>query len=59
MLDEIYERAGVERKMRPFRFPYGDKGGENKEKLQQYLLQKGFSKLDDTKITFPWWKADD
>ncbi len=58
VLDDIYHRAGIERKFRPFRFPYGDKGGENKEKLQQYLLQKGFDKLDDTRITYPWWKKD-
>ncbi len=56
VLDDIYKRAGVDRKYRPFRFPYGDKGGENKEKLQNYLLQKGFNKLDDRQITYPWWK---
>ena len=58
VLDEIYAKAGVERKYRPFRFPYGDKGGENQEKFQNYLREKNFSKLDDTRITYPWWKED-
>ena len=56
LLDDIYKRAGVERKFRPFRFPYGNKGGENKEKLHQYLIDKGFTKVDDREIKYPWWK---
>ena len=30
VLNRLYDMAGVERTYRPFRFPYGDKGGENK-----------------------------
>jgi len=56
VLDKLYERVGVERKYRPFRFPYGDKGGENKETLQKYFKEKGFDKLDDTNIPFAAWK---
>ncbi|MCR5278009.1 MAG: polysaccharide deacetylase family protein [Lachnospiraceae bacterium] len=56
LLDDIYKQAGVERKYRPFRFPYGSKGGENKEKYRHYFKEKGFSKLDDRNISFPWWK---
>ena len=41
VLDRFYEQAGVERKYRPFRFPYGDKGGANKDAIQQYLSEKG------------------
>ncbi|MCR5250392.1 MAG: polysaccharide deacetylase family protein [Lachnospiraceae bacterium] len=55
-LDRFYEKAGVERKYRPFRFPYGDKGGENKERLQEYLREKSFDKVDDTQLKYPWWK---
>ncbi len=55
VLNEIYEKAGVERKYRPFRFPYGSKGGENREKLAQYLSDNGFTKLNDKEITYPWW----
>ncbi len=56
-LDRLYEDAGVERRFRPFRFPYGDKGGENKEFLQEYLKTKGFNKVTDTNIPYPWWKT--
>lgn len=56
VLDRFYDRAGVERKYRPFRFPYGDKGGSNKEKIQEYLSDKRFDKVDDTQLGYPWWK---
>lgn len=56
VLDKLYADAGVERKYRPFRFPYGDKGGENKDALQKYFRENGFHKVDDTQITYPWWK---
>ena len=55
-LARIYRDAGVERVYRPFRFPYGDKGGANKAALQQYLKEQGFNKLCDTQIPYPWWK---
>ena len=56
VLEKLYEDAGVERKYRPFRFPYGDKGGANKEALQKFLRDKGFSKLKDTQLPYAWWK---
>lgn len=56
ILDKLYKDCGVERKYRPFRFPYGDKGGENREALQKYLKEKGFHKVDDTHFNYPWWK---
>ena len=56
VLNKLYADAGVERKFRPFRFPYGDKGGENKDALQKYFVEKGFHKVDDTQIPYPWWK---
>lgn len=56
VLNKLYADAGVERKYRPFRFPYGDKGGENKDALQKYFVEKGFHKVDDTQIPYPWWK---
>lgn len=55
-LERVYKMAGVERKYRPFRFPYGDKGGQNKDALQEFLKQKGFDKLDDSQIPYSWWK---
>lgn len=56
ILDDLYKEAGVERRFRPFRFPYGDKGGDNKEAIQNYLSDNGFDKVDDTKIKNPSWK---
>ncbi len=55
ILDKLYRDAGVERKVRPFRFPYGDKGGANYEALQSYLKEQGFDKLIDTQIAYPWY----
>ena len=57
-LDRLYDAAGVERKYRPFRFPYGNKGGANKAALQRVLTEKGFSKLKDSQIPYPWWKEN-
>ncbi len=56
-LNALYASAGVERVYRPFRFPYGEKGGANREAIQQYLAAKGFHKVNDRAITAPWWKA--
>ncbi len=57
ILNDLYQKAGVERKYRPFRFPYGDKGGSNKEALQKYLADHGFDKVSDLRIQYPFWKA--
>ena len=56
VLNKLYADCGVERVWHPFRFPFGDKGGANKEALQKYLMEKGFHKVDDTKLDYSWWK---
>lgn len=56
VLNRLYEAAEIERKYKIFRFPYGDKGGEKKQQLQEYLKQKGFCKIDDREIYFDWYK---
>lgn len=58
ILERVYQDAGVERKHRPFRFPYGDKGGANKEALQNYLAQNGFDKVDDRHLPYDWWREN-
>lgn len=58
VLERLYKDGGVERVFRPFRFPYGNKGGDNKNALQKYLKEKGFQKVDDTHITYPWWREN-
>ncbi len=56
VLNRIYDQAGVRRAYRPFRFPYGDKGGSHREALQKYLRENGFSKVNDTRIPYAWWR---
>ena len=56
VLDRFYEQAGTERRFKPFRFPYGDKGGVNKDRLQEYFAANGFDKVDDTRFSYPFWK---
>ena len=58
VLNRLYADAGVARKYRPFRFPYGDKGGEKKAQLQAYLRSHGFHKVKDTALAYPWWDAE-
>lgn len=58
VLDRLYQDIGAERTVKPFRFPYGDKGGENKAALQKYFKENGFHKVNDTQITYPWWKEN-
>ena len=55
ILDKLYRDAGVERKYKPFRFPYGDKGGDKHAALQELFKKKGFDKLSDDAITYPWY----
>lgn len=58
VLDRLYHDAGAERTCRPFRFPYGDKGGENKAALQRYLAEQHFDKVDDRHIPYAWWREN-
>lgn len=58
VLDKLYADCGVERIYRPFRFPYGDKGGANKEAYQKYFKENGFHKVDDTQFIYSWWKEN-
>ena len=56
LLDRLYRDAGVERVFRPFRFPYGDKGGSHRDALQQYLADHGFDKVYDRQLPYSWWR---
>lgn len=58
LLEDLYRSAGVSRVFRPFRFPYGDKGGKHKAVLQKYLADNGFDKVRDTDIPYAWWKEN-
>ena len=58
-IHKLYSDAGVERLYKPFRFPYGNKGGKNKEALQNYLKKHDFHKVADEQISYPWWSEND
>lgn len=59
VIDRLNSDAGVERLYKPFRFPYGHKGGKNKDALQIYLSEQGFHKVVDKQISYPWWGEND
>lgn len=48
---------GIERRHKLFRFPYGDKGGEHKDRLQEFLERNGFENLA-LHIDHPWYGAE-
>ena len=56
LLDALYGEAGVPRLYRPFRFPFGDKGGRSHDALQAFLKRRGFDKVRDAEIGYPWWR---
>ena len=58
VLNRLYQECGKQRVWRPFRFPYGDKGGEKKTALQDYFRAQGFHKVDDGHIPYRWWKEN-
>lgn len=58
VLDRLYRDSGVRRVYRPFRFPYGDKGGSHKAALQKYLKEHRFHKVDDTQLSYAWWREN-
>ena len=57
LIEEVYRRAGRDRPVKVFRFPYLNKGGGNKELFQIYLKEHGFSKIDDSMIDSKGYKA--
>ncbi|NLK45918.1 MAG: polysaccharide deacetylase family protein [Treponema sp.] len=50
VLESLYKEAGVTRPFKLFRFPFGDKGGQNEDALQDYLKNHGFTQLDHSGI---------
>lgn len=51
ILTKLYEKAGVLRPFKLFRFPFGDNGGQNADLLQEFLKFRGFNHIDDTYFT--------
>lgn len=70
-IEAVYDRAGVERPARLFRFPYGDDGGDRAEAFQRVLREYGFTgpnradRADRARVDWSWtldaedWETDD
>jgi len=56
IIDKIYSKSGIRRPARLFRFPYGDKGGPNYQKIQQFLKGLGYTQPRFENINYSWFK---
>jgi len=56
IIEEVYTAAKVSRPVKLFRFPYGDKGGRNKEAIQSYLRELGYQQPMFEGINYVWFK---
>ncbi len=56
IIEEIYKKANVKRPFKLFRFPYGDKGGKNKEVYQDLLKKLEYKQYNWKGITYDWFK---
>jgi peptidoglycan/xylan/chitin deacetylase (PgdA/CDA1 family) len=56
IIEEIYFKSGIKRPARLFRFPYGDKGGANYQKIQQFLKGLGYTQPRFENINYSWFK---
>ncbi len=55
LLEKLYRDAGRKRQYKLFRFPYGHRGGENQNRLQEFLYYKKFNRIDDRNIQYKWY----
>jgi hypothetical protein len=65
IIEALYERAGVERPVKCFRFPYGDKGHQNldetglarKQIFQTCLRQLGYTQPHWKRVTYDYYRT--
>ena len=55
-IESAYKSANVKRLAKLFRFPYFDKGGKNKDALQEYLREQGYVSPVFENIEYAWFK---
>ena len=55
LIDAVYDRNYKKRKAKHFRFPYGDKGGENRKSVQEILKKINFRGIERLKIKYDWY----
>jgi peptidoglycan/xylan/chitin deacetylase (PgdA/CDA1 family) len=56
LIEATYERAGVDRPGRFFRFPYGDRGDDAAGAFQRLLVERGFRPASGGGITYGWYR---
>ena len=56
IIDLCYQKAGVQRPIKLFRHPLGNRGGLKDVKLQKYLKKLGYSPLDFKGVTYDFFK---
>jgi peptidoglycan-N-acetylglucosamine deacetylase len=55
IINNLYRKARAKKTLNVFRFPYGDKGGKNKETLQQFLRALGYQQPGFKGITYSYF----
>jgi peptidoglycan/xylan/chitin deacetylase (PgdA/CDA1 family) len=55
-IEDAYDRAGVDRPAKLFRFPYGDRGGGSTADFQRVLTQREFAPATATDVTYDWYR---
>jgi len=62
IVESLYDRAGVDRPVTAFRFPYGDHGADRSDDhaaaLQRLLREEGFDPPAFPGVEYDWWDAD-
>lgn len=58
LITTLYQKAGVPRKLKVFRFPYLNKGGNNKLYAQLVLKELGYVQPSWHPITYDWYRKE-
>ena len=58
LIKKAYDLAGIPQKYKLFRFPFLDKGGKLKTRLQDFLKQEGYQKACFENITYDYYQKE-
>ncbi|MFW6288127.1 MAG: polysaccharide deacetylase family protein, partial [bacterium] len=58
LINELYRNAALERKIKLFRFPFLNKGGDNKEFIQRLLDGLGYKRAIFEGINYAWYQKE-
>jgi peptidoglycan/xylan/chitin deacetylase (PgdA/CDA1 family) len=56
LIEAAYQRAGVDRPAKLFRFPYGDRGDDASEPFQRLLAERGFQPASGGGVRYGWYR---